>query len=85
MLLMSMHLFMHRTCESYSGGNRRKLAVAVALMGGPPVVLMDEPSTGAHTAATRCGLLASDALPCARKPWGHSAGIAGSVLLFVVA
>ena len=38
---------MHRTCESYSGGNRRKLAVAVALMGGPPVVLMDEPSTGA--------------------------------------
>jgi ABC-type multidrug transport system ATPase subunit len=39
---------MHRTCESYSGGNRRKLAVAVALMGGPPVVLMDEPSTGAR-------------------------------------
>lgn len=38
---------LRRTCESYSGGNRRKLAVAVALMGGPPVVLMDEPSTGA--------------------------------------
>lgn len=43
---------MHRTCESYSGGNRRKLAVAVALMGGPPVVLMDEPSTGACTGSS---------------------------------
>ena len=46
------HALMHRTCESYSGGNRRKLAVAVALMGGPPVVLMDEPSTGKRTSGS---------------------------------
>ncbi|KAK9842270.1 hypothetical protein WJX81_003820 [Elliptochloris bilobata] len=35
-----------RACESYSGGNKRKLAVAVALVGEPAVVLLDEPSTG---------------------------------------
>ena len=31
---------------SFSGGNKRKLSVAIALVGGPPVVLLDEPSTG---------------------------------------
>lgn len=35
-----------RVCGSYSGGNRRKLSVAVALVGAPAVVLLDEPSTG---------------------------------------
>ncbi len=35
-----------RVCEPYSGGNKRKLAVAVALVGAPAVVLLDEPSTG---------------------------------------
>lgn len=32
-------------CGAYSGGNKRKLSVAVALVGGPPLVLLDEPST----------------------------------------
>lgn len=41
-------------CDSYSGGTRRKLSVAVALVGQPPVVLMDEPSTGMDPAARRC-------------------------------
>ena len=31
---------------NYSGGNKRKLSVAIALVGEPPVVLLDEPSTG---------------------------------------
>lgn len=30
----------------YSGGNRRKLSAAVALIGDPKVVLLDEPTTG---------------------------------------
>ena len=40
-------------CESYSGGNKRKLCVAVALVGSPGVVLMDEPSTGMDPGAKR--------------------------------
>lgn len=46
-------LVWRRPCETYSGGNRRKLSVAVALVGGPPVVLMDEPSSGMDPAARR--------------------------------
>lgn len=42
-----------RVCETYSGGNKRKLSVAVALVGGPAVVLLDEPSTGMDPGAKR--------------------------------
>lgn len=42
-----------RVCESYSGGNKRKLSVAVALVGSPGAVLMDEPSTGMDPGAKR--------------------------------
>ena len=29
-----------------SGGNKRKLCVAIALIGNPPIILLDEPSAG---------------------------------------
>jgi ABC-type multidrug transport system ATPase subunit len=29
-----------------SGGNKRKVCVAIALIGNPPVILLDEPSAG---------------------------------------
>lgn len=31
---------------SYSGGMKRRLSVALALLGGPQLVFLDEPSTG---------------------------------------
>ena len=31
---------------SLSGGNKRKLAVAIACIGNPKVILLDEPSAG---------------------------------------
>jgi ABC-type multidrug transport system ATPase subunit len=34
-----------RPCGQYSGGNKRKLSVGLALIGDPPCVLLDEPST----------------------------------------
>ena len=35
-----------RPCGTYSGGNKRKLSLAIALIGNPKVVFLDEPSTG---------------------------------------
>ncbi|XP_019852385.1 PREDICTED: ATP-binding cassette sub-family A member 3-like [Amphimedon queenslandica] len=35
-----------KQCWKYSGGNRRKLSTAIALLGNPPVILLDEPTSG---------------------------------------
>nr|CAD7446493.1 unnamed protein product [Timema bartmani] len=40
----------------YSGGNKRKLSTAVALVGDPPVVYLDEPTTGMDVVAKRQSL-----------------------------
>jgi len=42
-----------RPAGTYSGGNRRKLSVGVALIGNPAVVLLDEPSTGMDPVSRR--------------------------------
>ena len=42
-----------RPCGAYSGGNKRKLNVAQALVGAPPIIFLDEPSTGVDPAARR--------------------------------
>jgi len=38
---------------TYSGGNKRKLCVAIAMIGNPAVVFLDEPSTGMDPEARR--------------------------------
>jgi ATP-binding cassette subfamily A (ABC1) protein 3 len=42
-----------RKCKNYSGGNKRKLSLAMALIGSPPVVLLDEPTSGVDPVARR--------------------------------
>jgi len=42
-----------RQCGTYSGGNKRKLNVAMSLVGNPPILFMDEPTTGVDPAGRR--------------------------------
>ncbi|XP_062579275.1 phospholipid-transporting ATPase ABCA3-like, partial [Saccostrea cucullata] len=42
-----------KLCGTYSGGNKRKLSTAIALIGDPPILMLDEPTTGVDPAARR--------------------------------
>jgi len=50
---MCLEAHQHRLCQHLSGGNKRKLSTALALIGEPEVVLLDEPSTGVDVGARR--------------------------------
>merc|ERR1712118_197720 len=50
---MCLSAHQHNCCERLSGGNKRKLSTALALIGEPAVVLLDEPSTGIDVGARR--------------------------------
>ncbi|EPE27975.1 P-loop containing nucleoside triphosphate hydrolase [Glarea lozoyensis ATCC 20868] len=45
--------FAHHSVRALSGGTKRKLSVAIALLGNPRVLLLDEPSTGQDAGAKR--------------------------------
>ncbi|XP_032690164.1 phospholipid-transporting ATPase ABCA1-like isoform X2 [Odontomachus brunneus] len=44
---------MSQPSDTYSGGNKRRLNIAMALIGNPTLVLLDEPTTGVDPAARR--------------------------------
>ena len=54
-MLESLNLLNYRNirAEEYSGGNKRKLSIAIALIGHPPIVFLDEPSAGMDPEARR--------------------------------
>lgn len=45
--------FVDTKADALSGGNRRKLSLAIALLGNPSVILLDEPSSGMDASAKR--------------------------------
>lgn len=50
---MDLKRFEHVKAGTYSGGNKRKLSVAMAIIGNPPLVFLDEPSSGMDPEARR--------------------------------
>lgn len=44
--------------KAYSGGNKRKLSTAIALIGNPSVIYLDEPTSGiiglGHSNSEKC-------------------------------
>ncbi|OLL24977.1 ATP-binding cassette sub-family A member 1 [Neolecta irregularis DAH-3] len=45
--------FSEKSCAKLSGGNARKLSLAIALLGNPSILLLDEPSCGLDPLAKR--------------------------------
>ncbi|CAN0324899.1 unnamed protein product, partial [Hapterophycus canaliculatus] len=50
---MGLKQYADRPAGGYSGGNKRKLSVAMAMIGDPQIVFLDEPSTGMDPMARR--------------------------------
>eukprot|EP00924_Labyrinthula_sp_SR-Ha-C_P000002 maker-scaffold_101-snap-gene-0.4-mRNA-1 protein AED:0.18 eAED:0.20 QI:0/0/0/1/0.33/0.25/4/0/1756 len=50
---LSLRPFANKKSKILSGGNKRKLSVAIAMVGSPSVMLLDEPSTGMDVASRR--------------------------------
>lgn len=50
---MGLTEYADRSASTYSGGNKRKLSVAIAMIGEPSIVFLDEPSTGMDPVARR--------------------------------
>lgn len=50
---MDLKKFENILAGTLSGGNKRKLSVAIAMMGNPPIIFLDEPSTGMDPGARR--------------------------------
>ncbi|XP_065652513.1 phospholipid-transporting ATPase ABCA3 isoform X3 [Hydra vulgaris] len=50
---LSVDQHIDKVTKAYSGGNKRKLCTAIALAGDPPLIFLDEPSSGMDPAARR--------------------------------
>jgi ATP-binding cassette subfamily A (ABC1) protein 3 len=54
-MIKDVDLVLHKNtmAKNLSGGNRRKLSVAIALIGGSKLILLDEPTAGMDLSARR--------------------------------
>eukprot|EP00923_Selenidium_pygospionis_P012148 GHVN01020655.1.p1 GENE.GHVN01020655.1~~GHVN01020655.1.p1 ORF type:complete len:1854 (-),score=254.09 GHVN01020655.1:1150-6147(-) len=51
--ILAISRYLSRETRSYSGGNKRKLSISIAMMGRPAVMFLDEPSAGVDPASRR--------------------------------
>ncbi|XP_067683952.1 phospholipid-transporting ATPase ABCA3-like [Haliotis asinina] len=51
--IMMLRQYGNKPAGTYSGGNKRKLSTAIALVGDPAFIMLDEPSTGMDPKARR--------------------------------
>ena len=50
---MDLRDYVNIKANQLSGGNKRKLSVSMAMLGNPPLIFLDEPSTGVDPQAKR--------------------------------
>ncbi|XP_033114079.1 ATP-binding cassette sub-family A member 3-like [Anneissia japonica] len=50
---LSLSNWADKLCGDYSGGNKRKLSTGIALVGNPPIMFLDEPTSGMDPTARR--------------------------------
>jgi len=50
---LNLNKYADKMCGTYSGGNKRKLSTALAMVGDPPVLFLDEPTSGMDPVSRR--------------------------------
>merc|ERR1719159_45269 len=50
---LTLSQYADRQSGTFSGGNRRKLSIGIALVGNPKIVFLDEPTTGVDPESRR--------------------------------
>ena len=51
--MVDLEKYANKITMNYSGGNKRKLSLALAIIGNPPVIFLDEPTAGVDPFARR--------------------------------
>ncbi|CAG2109717.1 unnamed protein product, partial [Medioppia subpectinata] len=51
--MVDLQQHVNKCTQQYSGGNKRKLSLAIALCAAPPVIFLDEPTSGVDPSARR--------------------------------